>query len=217
MDCSLLINTAYVTAEYHQDQIHINLEARSNDCIVKICTKESRCKPCKPCIPRKPTPCNPCKTCDSYKSHHLCAPLKKSAQQIIDTLEPEVCYEPARKLKTSSYDSLNQSRAILLEESCHIITLSRFKHLGEIRPRKCKLNWYTLQGKECLEIECYYTILYYDELGQRKSYTICVKHNNQYIERQMICYYKLKISHYDWEVIEKNKLQIKIQGLLEIG
>lgn len=226
MDCSLLINTAYVTAEYHKDQMHITLEEKSNDCIVKICTKEPPCKPCvpcRPCIPCKPCtlckprPCNPCKPCDLYSSRHLCAPFKKSAQEIIDTLEFEVCYEPSGEAEIASFDSLNQSRAILLEESYHIVVLPSFKHLGGICPGKCKLNWYTLQGKECLEIECHYTILYYDELGQRKSYAICVKHNDRYIERQGIYCYKLKISQYDWKVIEKNKLQINIKGVLEIN
>ena len=225
MDCSLLINTAYVTAEYHKDQMHITLEEKSNDCIVKICTKEPPCKPCvpcRPCIPCKPCtlckprPCNPCKPCDLYSSRHLCAPFKKSAQEIIDTLEFEMCCEPSEGLETSSCNLLNQSRSILLEESCHIVTLPGFKHLGEICPGKCKLNWYTLQGKACLEIECHYIILYYDELGQRKSYAICVKYNDRYVERQNLCYYRLKISQYDWKAIEKNKLQINIKGVLEI-
>ena len=226
MDCSLLINTAYVTAEYHQNQKHITLEAKSNDCIVKVCTKKSPCKPCVPCVPCRPcnpciprpcVPCNPCTPCDSYRSHHLCAPFEKTAQEIIDNLEFEMYYEPSGEVEIVSSDSLNQSRAILLEESYSIVTLPSFKQLGAIYPRECKLNWYTLQGKRCLEIECHYTILYYDKLGQRKSCTICVKHNDRYIERQRICCYRLKISQYSWKVIERNKLEINIKGVLEIN
>lgn len=181
MDCSFLINTSYVTGKYQDAQMEIDLEAKSNACIVEI---KRKCKPCNPC--HLCDPCNPCKPCHAGLPNRMC----------------HNCTQCPLEIK--------------LDRSCSVVDLPCLNYICEIYPMKCELNWYLLQGKQYLEIEYQYKLLYYNQTGQEMCFTDFITQNFKGIDRKLDCDYRLRIDNCMSQIMPNYRVKLGIEAVLEV-